>query len=431
MTASSTSSAGATTSDRPPAGPTAGARDDALSPALTPPPGNPRFPLFDGLRGITVFAILALHVYEVTGRVGLGILGRMAEVAGFVAVIAFFVISGFLLYRPYVAARVRGGGVPSTRHYMRRRALRILPAYWTALTLLAVFPGLVGVFTGDWWRFYGYLQVYSSRTQTQGIPVAWSLCVEVAFYLALPLWAMAIRRLPTHAGKRGYRAEVFPLVTLAVIGFLIQLLAARRVVPDVLADTLAGQMAWLAMGMMLAVASVAVEDDCWVVAGLQKLARSPLLCWGLAALAVGGLMLLVPPHGLYGLIAGLQSHQSTPTTVLKLALEASTVTLLVLPVVFAGQRPGLPRRLLAAKPIAWIGVISYSFYLWHLPILEFIADPHTRTGTAGLNLLGHLHTAKDLILFVVTLVATAVVAALSYRLVELPFLRLKEGARRR
>ena len=176
-----------------------------------------------------MFGILAFHVFELTGRLGFGITGRFAEVAGFQAVIAFFVISGFLLYRPYVAARARAGPVPRTGRYARRRALRILPAYWIALTLLAIYPGLQGVFSGDWWRYYGYLQLYSSRTELQGIPVAWSLCVEVTFYITLPLWAIAIRRLRGDPpAARALYAEVLPLGLLVLGGFLVQVLAARR-----------------------------------------------------------------------------------------------------------------------------------------------------------------------------------------------------------
>ena len=377
-----------------------------------------------------MFGILAFHVFELTGRLGFGITGRFAEVAGFQAVIAFFVISGFLLYRPYVAARARAGPVPRTGRYARRRALRILPAYWIALTLLAIYPGLQGVFSGDWWRYYGYLQLYSSRTELQGIPVAWSLCVEVTFYITLPLWAIAIRRLrATRLPRELFYAEVLPLGLLALGGFLVQVLAARRLLSDVFRVSLTGQISWIAIGMMLAVASVAAQQDPNLCPRLRKLATFPELCWGLAAAAFAGQMALLPTGGVFGLIAGLQFHQSTPVTIAKLALQGVVVTLIVLPAVFAGPRPGLPRRLLAARPIAWIGVISYSFYLWHLSILELLAMHRTPTGTTGLNLLGHLHTSRTLIIYVLAFTVTALVAAVSYRTVELPFLRRKESAR--
>jgi peptidoglycan/LPS O-acetylase OafA/YrhL len=132
----------------------------APSPALAAPPGSPRFPLFDGLRGIAVLGILSFHCAEFSGRIGIGPLGRASEVAGGEAVVVFFVISGFLLYRPYALARATGRRRTPVLRYARRRALRILPAYWIVLTILAVFPAVTGVFTGHWWRYYGYTQAY-------------------------------------------------------------------------------------------------------------------------------------------------------------------------------------------------------------------------------------------------------------------------------
>jgi peptidoglycan/LPS O-acetylase OafA/YrhL len=400
----------------------------APSPAFEPPPGNPRFPLFDGLRGIAVLAILAFHVLELTAQLGFGFWGRFAEVIGGEAVIVFFGISGFLLYRPYVAARARGRAVPSTRRYARNRALRILPGYWFALTVLAIFPGLVGVFTGDWWRFYGYLQLYSARTSLQGISVAWTLCVEVTFYIALPVWALAVRRWPSRDTAGGLlRAELLPLAIVAAGGWLVQLAAATGHVSPTVASTLVGQCSWLALGMTLAVISVATERDRRAVSWLRALAERPNVCWLLAAAAIGGLMAIVPSGGLLGLIATVQTRQPLHTAVLKIALEAVVVTTLLLPAVFADRRRGVPRRVLAARPIAYLGVISYSFYLFHLTIAELIALPsdHQSFSASGLGLMAHVHVAHTLILYVAALAATTVVASITYRFVELPFLRRK------
>ena len=59
--------------------------------------------------------------------------------------------------------------------------MRIVPAYWLALTILAWWANLRGVFTHDWWRYYLFLQVYSRRTLYGGILPAWTLCIEVTF----------------------------------------------------------------------------------------------------------------------------------------------------------------------------------------------------------------------------------------------------------
>ena len=123
-------------------------RADAPSPAVAPPPGNPRFPLFDSLRGLAVLAVVVYHVFVFTGALDRRVIGELVAVAGGLGPTLFFAISGFLLYRPWVAAGAAGKPRPSTSRYLRRRALRILPAYWFALTVLAIFPGIVGLFSG-------------------------------------------------------------------------------------------------------------------------------------------------------------------------------------------------------------------------------------------------------------------------------------------
>src|SRR5439155_7118876 len=116
-----------------------------------------------------------------------------------VGVTVFFLISGFLLYRPFVAARAGRGPAPSWGKFWRRRGLRIVPAYWVALTALAIFPGLVGVFTGDWWIYYGFLQQWQRSTIINGIPPAWTLGTELCFYAMLPLYAALMVRLERRA----------------------------------------------------------------------------------------------------------------------------------------------------------------------------------------------------------------------------------------
>ena len=86
-----------------------------------------------------------------------------------------------------------------------------------------------------------------------------------------------------------------------------------------------------------------------------------------------------------------------------------------------GSSPNLPAVCLG------LGVISYSFYLWHLTVTQMIAQSHNSAAfsASGLGLLDHVHTARPVVLFAVALVATAVLATATYRLVELPFLKRK------
>jgi peptidoglycan/LPS O-acetylase OafA/YrhL len=372
-----------------------------------------------------VLGILAFHVFETTARLGFGVPGKTAEVLGTQAVIVFFCISGFLLYRPYVAARASGRRGPRTARYARRRAFRILPAYWTVLTILGLFPGIVGVMTGDWWRYYGYLQLYSGRTLNRGIPVAWTLGVEVTFYVLLPIWAALIRRI-----RRGglLVSELGPLLAIAAAGAVVQVAAVRGHIGHLVGVSLAGQITWIAIGMGLAVVSVAAQGDAGLRRWAVRIGDHAGACWLLSLAALAGLVALVPPGGLFGLIAAVQTPQPLGRSVAKIGLEAVMAAALVFPAVFGGEtRRCLPRRVLALAPVVWLGVISYSFYLWHYTMIQFIALKHDPGffSASGLGLLDHLHVARTGLLYLVSLLATGLLASASYQFVELPFLRRK------
>jgi peptidoglycan/LPS O-acetylase OafA/YrhL len=399
---------------------------DAPSPALAPPPGNPRFALFDSLRALAALAILAFHVASITGWLSTRVAGDVLAVLGPRSLTLFFVISGFLLYRPYVAARAKGKPLPNIRRYGRRRVLRIVPAYWVALTVLAIFPGIVGVFTEHWWRYYFFLQLYWRDTVGGGIPVAWSLCVEVTFYLALPFWAMGMRRLHS---KRGWLwDELGGLALVALVGVVFQTLSARQNLPQAWGSSLLGQGIWLALGMTLAVASVAVEKSGRETRLVRLVVERSELCWIGAAASLAGLAALLHPHGLAGIIEAVSTQQSMVKILGGIALSSSFCALLVLPAVFGEAAGGIPRRILAAAPIAWLGMVSYGIYLYHLAVAEFIGLPSDpgHFSTSGLGLAGKIHHATTPILFILTLAVASVLAALSYYFVELPFLRRKE-----
>lgn len=400
--------------------------EPAPSPALAPPPGNPRFPLFDGLRGIGMLAVLGAHAGELTGRWGSGLDGRFIAVAGPEAVYLFFSFSGFLIYRPYVSARVRRRPPVTTATYAKRRALRVLPIYWFALTLLAIYPGIPGVFTEDWWRYYGFLQIYSTRTLGSGIAVAWTLCVEVTFYLALPLWALLMRRLAT--GRRWIATELAALAVVGMAGAIVQVAGARGWVNQPVSTSLAAQCLWFAVGMSFAVVSVAIQcGELRPGAIIKAIERRSGALWLAGAGALAGLMALVPAGGVFGLIALAQGRSSADSAVARVVLETTLMVILLAPVVFGDNRTGLPRRLLRLRPLVYLGVISYSFYLWHFTILELIASPGRGSvfSAPGLNLVAHLHTARPLILFLLGLAATVAISSATYRWIELPFLRRK------
>ena len=152
-------------------------------------PHSHAFPALDGLRGVAVALVLVVHAAG--GMLEPGEANETVQSfwraleplvgMGGTGVHLFFVLSGFLLFLPFARHLLVDGRRPSTSHFYKRRALRIIPAYWLALTGVALWLGLDYVFTGQGIvRYYGLLQVYDSDTITHGIGQAWTVCIEIS-----------------------------------------------------------------------------------------------------------------------------------------------------------------------------------------------------------------------------------------------------------
>src|SRR5215467_11624820 len=119
-----------------------------------------RFPLFDSLRAIAAISVLAFHAGIVSGLLSSGSWLKPYAARLDVGVSVFFLISGFLLYRPFTRARLLGESQPQTGAYAWRRFLRIVPAYWVALTIITICLGLPRVFSAAGIPiYYGFGQI--------------------------------------------------------------------------------------------------------------------------------------------------------------------------------------------------------------------------------------------------------------------------------
>ena len=229
-----------------------------------------RLPLVDSLRAIAALSVLLTHTAVSAGVSGNphSALSPYAQRLD-VGVTIFFLISGLLLYRPFVRARALGTAAPSTGPYAWRRFLRIVPAYWVALTVTALWVGTsayeYGVFSlhGAPW-YYLLAQTYHPQTLSGGLTQAWTLTVEVAFYAFVPLWAWIGRRLDRGRREGWLRREILGLITLVVISAVWKAAVLsgqdpHQVVITPALDALPTFLDQFALGMGLAVLGVWLE----------------------------------------------------------------------------------------------------------------------------------------------------------------------------
>ena len=193
--------------DVPTAAQEAAADSRARAPAAAPT-GTGRLDGIDGVRAIGAFGILLVHVglisgYSPTPWTRFGAYFARAEVG----VTVFFLISGFVIWRPFVAAAFADRPAPAVGQFLARRFVRVVPLYWFVLTVVLFVQHRSPVHgLGDVVTFYGFLQIYRPGYEIEGVQQAWSLCTIVSFYLAAPALARLMRpghrRLPAAGGAR-------------------------------------------------------------------------------------------------------------------------------------------------------------------------------------------------------------------------------------
>ena len=382
---------------------------------------RPHYPCFEGLRALAAVMVVVHHASGMAGPTRAGLLSTPAAVMDS-GVGVFFVISGFLIYRPFAAAHLDEVQPMRTRSFLWRRALRIVPAYWVALT----FFWASGAFslTPHWWRYYLFVQVYWRDTVAGGILQSWSLCVEITFYLLIPVWAWAVRQ-----AVRTQRREMRPLIELGgcallyAAGFVArQVVSARNPAWRVLAfDWLLTNIDLFAVGMALAVVSSWAAVDERVRALTDRLVRLPGLWWaGATALFCWYAYRVGPAVFNTGYIGFFWQQRQLVVGMISAAL--------LIPAVFGAQDRGLLRKTLQSRPVVSVGLLSYGIYLWHF---DWIKRMPTQTNSiTGIRLWrGWVHTpAFDTSvwpLLAAGLGLGLLFSALSWELLEKPLQRFK------
>ena len=305
-------------------------------------------PELDGLRALAMLIVCVKHVVQATTpswmRSDVPMLNYLMQESGYLAVSFFFVLSGFLVSQPFVAwARDPGGKPLAIGRYARTRVLRVFPAWWVCFAIVAL------VSAPETYTNLPHLALFLTLHQNYDpdiirtvVSPAWSLCIDVAFYLALPALFLGMRALRP---RRPVRVAV-----LAIVAFWIGTIAFNAIWfspenvphPDLrpLSFSLLSFGGQFAIGLLLAIG----------FPELERLRRIPLAPCGLVLL-LATTQLIRPDH----------PNLARPAMVLACGL------------LFAGvlQRRTMGRLApLRSRLLKRFADRSYGLYLWHLPVFH-------------------------------------------------------------
>jgi peptidoglycan/LPS O-acetylase OafA/YrhL len=362
-----------------------------------------------GLRGIAAFSVFLFHYSALHPGIRLDqsipVIGHLLQLPlglGFAGVDLFFVLSGFLLSLPFAGASLGVNPRPDPGHYLKRRLLRVFPAYYAQLMIIL----LAGTWFVTWKPLDGpsllaHLFMFFNIGPEPVRPLVglwWTLPVELSFYLLLPFIASFMR----------------PHRWLGFItaGFLLSMLyrvwaasATGRVPGEIVflnASQLPGSLPEFLLG-----ASAAMLVRWMDFKHVKKPSNRSADIFFLAGVLLTGIWLsaVVLTHG----AVYWTGHWSMVIAPVALGIS---LTLMVLGLYWGSS---LGNRLCANPVVYFIGLISYSLYLWHFVAMQQV---QLIGGAAYAALPGY---AK----FLVCTLSVTTVSAVSYALFERPFFRLR------
>ncbi len=375
-----------------------------------------RFSTLDGYRAIAALVVVTTHVAYFSGVVVVTAWGHALSRLD-IGVTIFFLLSGFLLFRPWSQAAMRDDTWPETGTYFRRRLWRILPAYLLlVVVVLAVMPG-IEVLPKHWFSHLTLTQIYYPKLLINGLTQSWSLATELSFYLVLPLlawWVGRRHRGDVHASTRRQFWLLGACVGIAFVWLLLRTLSPLQSI-SVVNMWLPGFMDWFAAGMFFAVIHNRLQlpdPPTWMIR-IRSLADDVGTCLVVAA----GFFLLAatPLAGPYTFGEGSASQ-----AFMRHYLYLFAAVAFVMPGFLGTEGWGAWRRFLASPLMAYLGTISYGIFLWHLFVLESASYLFGIPGFSGWFWL----------LWPITVVGTVGFAHLSYVLIERPAQRYSHSSRR-
>ncbi|MCV7431124.1 acyltransferase family protein [Mycolicibacterium bacteremicum] len=354
-----------------------------------------------GVRAVAAMLVVLTHAAYTTGKYPQGFTGSFWSRAE-IGVPIFFVLSGFLLFRPWVRASASRSSAPSVRRYAWHRVRRIMPAYVvTVLVAYAVYHFReAGPNPGHTWegllRNLTLTQIYTDNYLYsflhQGMTQMWSLAVEVAFYLVLPFLAWLL--LVVLCRRRWQPAVLIAGLAglFAISPAWLWLVHSTDFLPDAAPLWLPTYLAWFIGGMLLAVLEA-------TGARAYALVCLPLavICYLIAATPLAGAPTTSP---------ALLS-EALVKTVFYMVIATLVVAPLALPGTPASGRNGWYYRAMASRPMVFLGEISYEIFLVHLILMELVMVEVLRFP---------IYTGSMWALFFGTMIATIPFAWLLHRL---------------
>ncbi len=365
----------------------------------------------DVLRAVAILAVVCGHLSPVLG--GLDRYGPRDTALEYFGVDAFFVLSGFLLGRPFIEAILGGRSFPDVRLYAQRRLLRIYPAYAFVLIVSSLAVDALGarrpVSGFDLAAHLGLVQnIFPAYVQDGVNNALWTMAVDAQFYLALPLIAAFALRFGPSEFSRRCRSMVSSLALIALGSMAWRIYAVSAFPAATFADS---EFTWqrnlLGMGFCFA-------SGCGL--GLASaLGARPGPRGRLAALVVGAFALEAML-----LLTSTDHYRDRYALVLLDVSGTLAATMLLLG--FAHDTR-LVKLLGSSSIVRAVTAGSYALYLVHFPlrsaVYALVVHAHLTIGTA----------AGDAAYLLVFCALAALATTFVHRVVEAPFLALKERRR--
>jgi peptidoglycan/LPS O-acetylase OafA/YrhL len=414
-------------------------RDRLTTTAPSAAPGtSARIIGLDGARGLSAVGVAVMHV---AGNFSPHAAATTKITLVGMSLIFFYVLSGFLLFLPYVRRLTEDPStatIPSTRNFAIHRFARIVPGYLVIFLLCNyVFqvvyvenPALqpIGTDRGtgmitDPWQLLANLtlvQTYVPKYALTGLNPSWSLTLEFAFYASLPLLGYLLFALHRRSSMRPMRVTLVAPIILIVIGFTGKLLVPLVIQHFHIADPELMQWGsnWVAVymrsflanadnfafGMLAAILMVAMERG----SVSERIgSRLRLVCVVGIVVSLMLSLLLIAAGNLFGLSG--------------IAIASALLVLLIVVPLARGQRSGLGEALERA-PLRFVGKVSLSLYLLHFPVMLML---HRYDLLAGDSMQGMV------INIVIVLAVTMVVSTITYYAVEQPAMNVARRYRYR